>query len=349
MKGRGTTYNPQNRFEEIRYENFDDEWQNEKEGQKTPTKYFRDTTKSPFAKNNSPDIGFTYDLNPYRGCEHGCIYCYARPSHEYLGFSSGIDFETKIMVKENLPELIEKEFQKPKWQPSLIALSGNTDCYQPIERKLQITRRCLEIFLRYRHPVFIITKNALILRDRDILSELAKHQLVSVRISVTTLDKNLARTMEPRTAIPEQRLHAIEELSKAGISVGVNVAPIIPGLNDEEIPEILKQAAEHGATSASYTIVRLPYAVKDLFVEWVNRELPTKAERILNRIGDVRDGKLYDSQFSKRMVGEGEIANAIKQLFFLSCKKLGLNKKKIELSTDKFLRKEKPQTELKFL
>lgn len=345
VKGRGTSLNPQNRFETISYEVIEEEFDPER---KITTKYFRDSTKTILAKNDSPDIGFTFDLNPYRGCEHGCIYCYARPTHEYLGFSAGLDFETKIMVKPDAPLLLEKEFKKKTWKPTVIALSGNTDCYQPIERKLQLTRKCLEVFLKYRNPVGIITKNALITRDIDILSDLAKQNLAICTLTITTLDKELQRVMEPRTSPPELRLEAIEQLAKAGIPVGVSLAPVIPGLNDSEMPALLKRASEHGATFAFYEMLRLPYAVKDLFVDWLRRELPQKADKVLNRIKDVREGKLNSAEFGKRMTGTGEIAESIRQLFELTCNKYHLNETRHRLSVDKFLSNWNAQTEMEF-
>ena len=338
VRGRGAATNPETRFEMLRRETFDDEWGAGGEEAPLTTQFFRDTSRSILAKNDSPDVGFTYDLNPYRGCEHGCVYCYARPSHEYLGFSSGLDFETKIMVKDDAARLLEEEFSRKSWKPAVVALSGNVDCYQPIERKLQITRQCLQVFLKYRNPVSMITKNALVVRDIDILKELSALDLVSVCLSVTTLDKELARRMEPRTSTPEQRLLAIEQLAKAGIPVSVNAAPVIPGLNDEEIPSILKEAAERGASSAGFSLLRLPYSVKDLFVDWVKREYPDRAEKVLNRIRDIRHGQLNDSDFSTRMKGSGEIASSIEQLFSISCRKHGLKRKRSRLSTDKFLR-----------
>jgi DNA repair photolyase len=338
MKGRGTQENPRIRFETLSREPFDDEWSGTEEEHSVPTQYFRDTSKSVLTKNESPDLGFTFGLNPYRGCEHGCIYCYARPTHEFLGFSSGLDFETKIMVKEDAAPLLEAEFRKKSWHPDVVMVSGNVDCYQPVERKLKITRQCLEVFLRYRNPVAMITKNALVLRDIDILSQLASLNLVSVCLSVTTLDRDLARRMEPRTSTPEQRLSAIEQLASAGVPVSVNAAPVIPGLNDEELHSILREASGRGATRAGYTLLRLPYSVKELFVEWLKREFPAKAERVLNRIMDVRDGKLNDSGFITRMKGQGEIAGSIEQLFRASCKKYGLNASYASLSSDKFIR-----------
>lgn len=342
-KGRGAGFNPTNRFETTTYEILEEEIDPTR---KVVTQFFRDTTKTALAKNDSPDIGFTFDLNPYRGCEHGCIYCYARPSHEYLGFSAGLDFETKIMVKENIHELLEKEFQKKSWKPSTISFSGNTDCYQPIERKLRLTRKCLEVFLKYRNPVGMITKNALIIRDIDILSELAKHQLVNTTITITTLDKELHRKMEPRTSAPETRLDTIEQLAKAGIPVGVSLSPIISGLNDIEIPAILKRASEHGATFAFYTMLRLPYAVKDLFVEWLQREYPEKSDKVINRIKDVREGKLNNAEFGKRMSGSGEIAESISQLFEVTCKKYGVNEHTHRLRKDMFIGKQTDQMDL---
>ncbi|MFA5833402.1 MAG: PA0069 family radical SAM protein [Bacteroidota bacterium] len=342
-KGRAAGFNPTNRFESKAYEVLEEEIDPDR---KIVTQFFRDTSKTALAKNDSPDIGFTYDLNPYRGCEHGCIYCYARPTHEYLGFSSGLDFETKIMVKPDIHILLEKEFQKKGWKPSTISISGNTDCYQPIERKLQLTRKCLEVALKYRNPVGIITKNALITRDIDILTELAKLQLVNTTLTITTLDKKLQRSMEPRTSSPEQKLKAIEELANAGINVGVSLSPVIPGLNDSEMPAILKRASEHGATFAFYTMLRLPHSVKDLFVDWLKREYPDRADKVINRIKDVREGKLTSTEFGKRMTGTGEIADSIAQLFELTCRKYNLNGKEYRLSKDKFIGKQSDQLDL---
>jgi DNA repair photolyase len=339
-KSRGAGFNPQNRFEEIYIdylaENHDEEYNEEKRS--VPTTFYIDATKSILAKNDSPDIGFTYSINPYRGCEHGCIYCYARPSHEYLGFSSGIDFETKIMIKPNAPALLEEALRKKSWVPQTVMFSGNTDCYQPVERKLMLTRKCLEVFLKYRNPVGIVTKNALVTRDLDILREMAKLDLVTVTISITTLHRSLSRKLEPRTSVPSQRLQTVETLAKENIQVGILVAPIIPGLNDEEIPSILKAAADHGALHAGRVMLRLPYSIKDLFIEWIERNYPDKKSRIINRIKDTRSGKLNSYEFKKRMSGEGEIANSIHRLFKASCKKYGLNKTKIHLTTEHFLR-----------
>jgi DNA repair photolyase len=310
------------------------------------TKFYIDHTKSILAKNDSPDIPFTYSLNPYRGCEHGCIYCYARPTHEYLGFSSGLDFETKILVKHDAHTLLERQFRHRGWKPQVVMLSGDTDCYQPIERKLGITRRCLEVFLRYRNPVSIVTKNALIERDIELLRALASLNLLLVTISITSLNQDLIRRMEPRTSTPARKLETVELLANAGVPVGVNVCPIIPGLNDMEIPSILDEVSRRGAKHAGYTIVRLPNAVKDLFVDWLQREMPERAPAILNRIRDVRNGNLSCYDFGERLMGEGRIAEAIEQLFHTSCKRLHLNETKVSLLTEHFLRGVATQLEI---
>ncbi|MFN0158785.1 MAG: PA0069 family radical SAM protein [Bacteroidota bacterium] len=345
-KGRAAGFNTPNRFEQTHLEPIDIDLQYEEEQPPVPTTFYIDSSKSILAKNNSPDLPFDYSINPYRGCEHGCIYCYARPSHEYLGFSAGLDFETKIMVKLDAPHLLAETLRKKSWQPQMVAFSGNTDCYQPVERSLQLTRKCLEVFLDFRNPVGLITKNALITRDIDILQEMAKLNIVHVMLSITTLDPNVARRMEPRTSTPANRLKAIELLAKAGIPVGVNAAPIIPGLTDEELPAILTAASDHGAVSAGYILVRLPGAVEPLFLEWVQREFPDRAARILNRIKDTRQGELSDSRFGKRMSGEGEIARTIKDLFVVHARKHGLNKRWSGLSTEHYRRVHQTQLEM---
>lgn len=343
QKGRGTSSNPKNRFTAASYELLEEEID---PTAKTVTRFYRDASKSALVKNDSPDIGFTFDLNPYRGCEHGCIYCYARPTHEYLGFSAGLDFESKIMVKPEIRRLLEEELGKGTWKPSTISLSGNTDCYQPAEQRLRLTRACLEVLLEFRNPVGIITKNALVLRDIDLLTELAKLQLTTVTLSITTLDKELHRLMEPRTSAPEQRLKTIEALAAAGIPVGVSLAPVIPGLNDSEIPAILKRAADHGATFAFYSMVRLPHAVKDLFTEWLHREYPDRAEKVINRIKEMRGGAMHSSTFGERMTGKGEVADSIAQLFALTCIKYGLNRTEHKLRKDLFVGKHDAQIDL---
>lgn len=310
------------------------------------TQYLYDTTKSVLAHNDSPDTGFSFSINPYRGCEHGCIYCYARPSHEFLGFSAGLDFETRILVKQNAPELLSEAFQKPSWEPQVVALSGNTDPYQPLERRLGITRRCLEVFLKHRNPVAIITKNHLVTRDADLLEEMARYNLVRVTLSITTLNPELVGVMEPRTSRPERRLKALEELSNRGVPVSVNVAPVVPGLTDEEMPAILKAAAEHGATNASYIMMRLPGPVKELFLDWLKREFPDRVQRVVNRLTDLRGSQLTDSRFGVRMRGEGEWADMMSNLFQMSCRKNGLNRTHPPLSTDHFRRLRNGQADL---
>ncbi len=348
--GRGAGFNPPNRFETLAVEKAPDDladyFQDPEPERNILTQFYIDHTRSVLAKNESPDLGFTYSLNPYRGCEHGCIYCYARPTHEYLGFSSGLDFETKIMVKPNADESLDKQFRSRAWEPQVVMLSGNTDCYQPIERKLQITRRCLEVFLRHRNPLIIVTKNALVERDLDLLEELASMNLVFVTISITSLNRDLLRRMEPRTSTPERRLDSVEKLSRKGIPVGVNACPIIPGLNDAEIPSILEAVSGRGGTHAAYTVVRLPHAVKDLFIDWLQREMPERSSAILNRIRDVRKGELTCSDFGKRLNGEGRIAETIEQLFQASCKRLHLNETKISLATDRFQKEPSAQMEI---
>jgi DNA repair photolyase len=279
------------------------------------TELFYETPKKIVNKIDSPDLGLMYSLNPYQGCEHGCIYCYARNSHQYWGFSAGLDFERKIIVKENAPELLEKTFNNPNWVPYPIMLSGNTDCYQPIERKLKITRKLLEVYLKFKHPVSIITKNSLILRDLDLLQELSAMNLVHVNISITSLDESLRQKLEPRTASSNNRLKVVETLSAKGIPVNIMVAPVIPALNSHEIPEIIKTAADRGALSAAYTIVRLNGSIKDIFTDWIKKSFPERANKVLHQIADCHGGKLNDSRFGKRMRGEGNIAESIKNLF----------------------------------
>src|SRR5581483_6072610 len=277
---RGTSLRTQNRFEQTSLEAFDDGW-NSSESLELPvvqTEFLADHSKTILAKNDSPDLGFTYSVNVYRGCEHGCAYCYARPTHEYLGMNAGIDFESKIMVKFDAPELLREAFEKQSWQPQFVMMSGNTDCYQPAEKGFGITRRMLEVFLEYRNPVGIITKNALIARDLDLLSEMAKWEIVSVFFSITTLDRNLARKLEPRTSTPERRLEALRLLSEAGIPTGVMIGPVIPGLNDEEVPRILEAGKKAGARSAGYNMVRLPLAVRPIFEEWLQTNVPLEAK-----------------------------------------------------------------------
>lgn len=344
IRGRGASDNPANRFEG-RYTDYDlDEETGEKPSQ--DTKLIRDDTKQILSENDSPDIPFTYGLNPYRGCEHGCIYCYARPTHEFLGFSAGLDFESRIMVKYDAAKKLRSKFASKSWKPESITLSGVTDPYQPIERELKITRDCLKVFVEARNPVGIITKNYLVTRDLDLLEELSNYNAVHVTLSITTLDRDLARVMEPRTSQPPRRLKAIRELADKGISVGVNVAPIIPGLTDHEVADILEAARDAGATQAGYTIVRLPHGVKDLFQDWLEQHFPDRKEKVLNRIKNIRGGKLNESEFGQRFHGEGEFADQIRNMFKIQTEKLGLNQESLALSTEHFRRPQEGQLNL---
>ena len=333
---RGALENPTNRFEKISLEP-DADW-NPDEDVLPRTQFLVDHSQSAISYNDSPDIGFNTSLNPYRGCEHGCIYCYARPTHEFLGFSAGLDFESKIMVKLKAPELLRNELASPKWQPQTIVMSGVTDCYQPVERKLKLTRRCLEVLLEFRNPVAIITKNFLVTRDLDVLAELAKHHCASVCLSVTTLDNDLRKVMEPRTSPPPARLAAIRKLAEAGIPVSVNVAPIIPGLTDHEMPKILQAARDAGASSAGFTVVRLPFANAPLFEQWLQTHFPDRKEKVLNRIKSMRDGKLYDAAWGKRFRGEGIFAEQIAQMFEVARRRAGFKGDFADLSTSAFRR-----------
>ena len=338
---RGVLENPANRFERIHLEpdadwNPDDDFGGRPQG--PGTQFLIDHSVSAIAYNKSPDLPFDASLNPYRGCEHGCIYCYARPTHEFLGFSSGLDFESKIMVKPKVAELLRAELSSPKWQPQTIVMSGITDCYQPVERKLKLTRQCLEVLAEFRNPVGIITKNALVTRDIDVLSELAKFQCVSVCLSITTLDIKLRNVMEPRTSPPQARLAAIRKLAEAGIPASVNVAPIIPGLTDHEMPAILAAAREAGATTAGFTLVRLPYANTTLFENWLETHFPDRKEKVLNRIRAMRDGSLYDSQWGSRMRGEGIFAEQMAKMFQVAKRKAGFGDRYTDLSTQHFRR-----------
>jgi DNA repair photolyase len=336
IKGRGASWNPQNRFETLAYV-IDDEAERDENAPKTI--YLRDPSRSIIATNDSPDVGFEASINPYRGCEHGCIYCYARPTHEYLGFSAGLDFETKILVKEDAPALLREELSKKSWEPKTIAISGVTDPYQPIERKLEITRGCIAVLAEFRNPVGIITKNALVTRDADLLADMSSWNGTRVFISVTSLDPDVHRTMEPRTSTPELRLEAIRTLTAAGIPVGVMVAPVVPGLTDHEMPAILKAARDAGAQWAAFVVLRLPWAVAPLFEKWLEENFPDRKDKVLNRVRDLRGGKLYDAQWGIRGRGQGIFAEQIESLFDVTCRKLGLNEKDYSLTTEQFRRK----------
>jgi DNA repair photolyase len=344
IKGRGAAQNPANRFEKIHLE-ADEDWNPEENGA-VRTQFFRDTTQTFINYNNSPDVGFEASINPYRGCEHGCIYCFARPTHEYLGFSAGLDFESRIMVKEDGPELLRKELSSPKWKPQTIVMSGVTDCYQPVERKLKLTRRCLEVLAAFRNPVAIITKNHPVTRDIDLLGELARHDAAIVNVSITTLDATLTPRLEPRASLPEYRLAAVRELSQASIPVNVMVAPVIPAITDHEIPRIIEAAAEAGAVSAGFTPVRLPWAVAPLFENWLARHFPERKEKVLHRIREMRGGKLNDPNFGSRMRGQGIFAEQIGKMFDVACRRAGFPKRSVELSTAAFCVPAGPQLTL---
>jgi len=312
------------------------------------TELLRDATRSILARNDSPDVGFDVGINPYRGCSHGCSYCYARPSHEYLGFSAGLDFETKILVKEDAPALLRAALASPGWKPRPIMLSGNTDAYQPTERRLRVTRRCLEVLAEFRNPVAITTKSWLVGRDVDLLGDLARDRAAAVVLSITTLRDELQRVMEPRAASPGRRLGAIRRLAEAGIPVGVNVAPVVPGLTDHELPAILEEAAAAGATFADYILLRLPHGVKELFSTWLRQHVPDRMEKVLNRVRELRGGKLYDARFAARGRGEGPWAEQLRTLFRVTRDRLGLDRRP-ELSTAAFRRpaaRPRPQLDL---
>lgn len=338
--GRGSNIRPPNRFLAVHAE--DDFEQLEADDdhfeslRTIPTQYIADDSRSIVSENDSPDIGFRYSLNPYRGCAHGCAYCYARPTHEYLGLSAGLDFETKVFVKHAAPELFRDWLNRPGYEPEMIMFSGVTDCYQPAEREFGITRKCLEVALEARQPVGIVTKNALVTRDLDVLRRMAERNVVHVSISITTLDPNLARRLEPRTSRPGARLRTISALRAGGIPVNVMLAPVIPGLNDSEVPQVLAAAAEAGASSAAYILLRLPLTVKPVFLDWLARETPTHRDRVESRIRATRDGELSDSQFGSRMRGRGEIADQIRKTFKVFARKHGLDRRLPELDTSGF-------------
>ncbi len=339
VRGRGASHDLPNRFERLHLEP-EAAFGGEHE-QPRKTRFFIDRSQGVISRNSSPDLGFSVSLNPYRGCEHGCSYCYARPTHEYLGFSAGLDFESRIMVKPDAPELLKRALSARAWKPRTLALSGVTDPYQPVERRLGITRACLEVLLECRHPASIITKNHLVARDIDILSRMAEHGTVMVTLSITTLRGDLRRVMEPRTSIPARRLAAVRALADAGVPVGVNVAPLIPGLNDHELPEILGAARAAGASHAGMMLLRLPFGVKELFAEWLEQHFPDRRNKVLARLREMHGGKLYDSRFGRRGRGRGPFAEQLWNLFQVGCRKLGLNRRSYELATDGFRRPER--------
>jgi DNA repair photolyase len=335
-RGRGAQSNGSGRYEPLARIAFDDGWQSFEELPPFKTTVTIDTTRRIITRNDSPDISFDRSINPYRGCEHGCIYCFARPTHAYLGLSPGLDFESKLFAKPDAAKLLERELSAPNYVPRTIAIGTNTDPYQPIEREHQIMRRILEVLDRFGHPVGIVTKSALILRDIDILSRMARRKLVKVALSVTTLDGKLARVMEPRAATPARRLEALRQLTAAGVPASVMVAPIIPALNDSEIERILDAAAAAGVREAGYVLLRLPLEVRDLFREWLMANFPDRCRHVFKLIRETRGGKDYDSSWGKRMTGGGPVAWMIGRRFELACEKLGLNKARTTLSVEHF-------------
>jgi DNA repair photolyase len=351
-KGRGARANPTGRFERARIEpelealadlsNLSDLEGEEALAPSQRTQAIPDPSRTALTFNKSPDIPFDASLNPYRGCEHGCAYCYARPTHEYLGYSAGLDFETKILVKEKAPEILRRELSAPRWKPQVVALSGVTDAYQPLERKLEITRRCIKVFAEFRNPISIITKNALVTRDIDLFKQLNEVQAISVNLSLTTLDGPLQRALEPRASAPHERLRAVECLAEAGIPVGVNIAPIIPGLTDAETPALLAAAASAGAQYAGHIVLRLPHGLRDLFDDWLLTHRPMRREKVLHRLESLRGGRgggqLNDPRFGTRMRGEGRFAEQISGLFELMARKHGLDRPHPPLLTDAFRR-----------
>ena len=335
-RGRGTASNASGRYEPLARIAFDDGWQGLEQLPPFKTTVTIDATRKIITHNDSPDISFDRSINPYRGCEHGCVYCFARPTHAYLGLSPGLAFESKLLMKPNAPELLERELSAPDYSPKTIAIGTNTDPYQPIERRYQIMRRVLEVLDRAGHPVGIVTKSALVLRDLDILTRMAKRDLVKVAISVTTLDPKLARVMEPRASTPPRRLGALRELVKAGVPASALVAPIIPAINDAEIERILEAIAETGVRHAGYVLLRLPLELKDLFREWLIENFPDRYRHVINLIRETRGGKDYDSTFGKRQTGTGPIAWMIGRRFEVACERLGFNSTNVKMTTEHF-------------
>lgn len=320
IKGRGAQVNTHNKFSDTKYVKEHIEGLDEEMYENSSTQIIESFPKTIVSISNSPDIRFNYSINPYQGCEHGCLYCYARNSHEYWGFSAGLDFERKIIVKRNAPALLEKFFNKPRYEPQPIMMSGNTDCYQPLERKLGITRELLKVFLKYKHPVSIISKNNLILRDLDILEKLASLGLVHAAITINSLNESLRQKMEPRTVTAQSRMKVIRALTSIGVPVRLMIAPIVPGLNSDEIPSLVKMAAGEGARAASFTLIRLNGIIGEVFTDWINKAYPDRANKVLNMIADCHGGKLNDSRWGTRMKGDGKIAESIHLLFNMAVK-----------------------------
>jgi DNA repair photolyase len=337
-RGRGAVSNKSGRYEPDARIPFDDGWQSLEELPPFKTVEREERARKIITRNRSPDLGFDRSINPYRGCEHGCIYCFARPTHAYHGMSPGLDFETQLFVKPDAPELLRKELADPRYSPRVIAMGTNTDPYQPIERKWKLTRRILEVLNEANHPVGIVTKSILVLRDLDILSEMAKKSLAKVALSVTTLDPKLARAMEPRASTPPKRLEAIRELSRAGVPAAIMTAPIVPAINDSEIERLLDAGAAAGATEAGFVMLRMPLEIKDLFREWLREHFPDKEKHVISLIRDIHGGKDYDSTWGIRQRGTGPYAWSISRRFELACKRLGLNRRSMPLTTSLFRR-----------
>jgi len=346
FKGRGAQVNTHNKFLKSKYVQDHPEGLDEPFMENTGTQLYEENAKKIVSESNSPDLSHMHSINPYQGCEHGCIYCYARNSHEYYGFSAGLDFERKIIVKRNAPQLLEEYFNKKNYRPVTILMSGNTDCYQPIERKLEITKRLLELFLQYRHPVSIITKNNLILRDIDLVAELARLNLINVNVSITSLNEQIRQKLEPRTVTASGRLTVIQKLAERGVPVRVMAAPIIPGLNSNEVPVIIKAAADRGARGAGFTMVRLNGSIAEIFSDWVHKAFPDRAEKILNMIRSTHEGSLNDSNFGRRMSGDGPIAKSVHQMFRMAVNRFMQDREMPELDHSLFIPKGGKQTSL---
>jgi len=347
--GRGAQTNRSGRYEPIAYEPQDDGWESLAELEALTTEVQEVPARRILARNDSPDIGFDRSINPYRGCEHGCIYCFARPTHAFLGLSPGLDFETKLFAKTDAAQALERELAEPGYEVSTIAIGTNTDPYQPIERRYRIMRRILEVLSATNHPVGIVTKSALVLRDLDILTSMAKRGLVKVALSVTTLDRRLARAMEPRASTPDKRIETLQRLVDAGVPASVMVAPVIPGLTDMEMERILERASTVGIKNAGYVLLRLPLEIGDLFTEWLQANCPDRAKRVLSLMRSTRGGKLYDAKWGKRMVGDGPYAWMIGRRFEMAAERLGMNESSVELRTDLFTPPSRPGQQLKLL
>jgi DNA repair photolyase len=350
IRNRGTAENPPNRFERLtevaEVEFLESEYLEGEQAPRILTKTFRDPSRTAIAFNQSPDLNFAASLNPYRGCEHGCVYCYARPSHEYLGFSAGLEFETKIVVKPDAPELIRKKLGSKSWKPQVVAIGANTDPYQPVEAKLGITRRCLEVFADFRNPIAIVTKSALVARDIDVLRQLVEYEAAAVNVSVTTLDRDLSRIMEPRATTPSRRLETVRRLADSGVPVGVMLAPIVPGLTEHEIPAIVDAVTQAGAQWVSPVVLRLPHGVADLFESWLQRHFPERAAKVMNRVRALRGGRVNDPRFHSRFRGEGVYAQQIHAMLALALRRSGTPNHRPVLSCEAFRRASDPQLSL---